>query len=65
MARFHGLTIASSTCAKNSRAALEGMLCRLAGSLDTVRAVGVDERRIPAVFRSDHTGDASHHAHEG
>jgi xylulokinase len=45
-ASLHGLTIASSTRANISRAAIEGMLCGLAAGLDAVRAVGVHQRRI-------------------
>src|SRR4051794_5584453 len=45
-ASVHGLTLASTTPANLSRAAIEGMLCGLADGLDAVRAVGVRERRI-------------------
>ncbi|WP_026556358.1 xylulokinase [Arthrobacter sp. 35W] len=45
-ASFHGLSIASSTRENFARAAIEGMLCGLAGGLDAITAMDVPVERI-------------------
>lgn len=45
-ASFHGLSIASTTRENISRAAIEGMLCGLAGGLEAITAAGVEVRRL-------------------
>ncbi|WP_306859870.1 xylulokinase [Arthrobacter bambusae] len=45
-ASFHGLSIASTTRPNIARAAIEGMLCGLAGGLDALRAQGVRAERL-------------------
>jgi xylulokinase len=45
-ASFSGLTIASTTRSNFARAAVEGMLCGLAGGLDALRALGHPAERI-------------------
>jgi xylulokinase len=43
---LHGLTLGTSTPAHLARAAVEGMLCGLAGGLDALVETGVEPRRI-------------------
>ncbi|PNH82262.1 xylulokinase [Arthrobacter sp. AFG20] len=45
-ASFSGLTIASTTRSNFARAAVEGMLCGLAGGLDALRALGHPAERL-------------------
>lgn len=45
-ASFHGLSIASTTRPNIARAAIEGMLCGLAGGLDALRDQGVRAERL-------------------
>jgi xylulokinase len=45
-ASFSGLTIASSTRSNIARAAVEGMLCGLAGGLDALRGLGHPAERL-------------------
>lgn len=45
-ASFHGLSIASTTRPNIARAAIEGMLCGLAGGLDALRAQGGPAERL-------------------
>lgn len=45
-ASFHGLSIASTTRSNIARAAIEGMLCGLAGGLDALRDQGVRAERL-------------------
>ena len=45
-ARLTGMTLASTTRENLARAAIEGMLCGLAGGLDALRACGVETGRI-------------------
>ncbi|UKA56383.1 xylulose kinase [Arthrobacter sp. FW305-BF8] len=45
-ASFSGLTIASTTRSNIARAAVEGMLCGLAGGLDALRALGHPAERL-------------------
>ena len=45
-ARFSGLTIASTTRSNIARAAVEGMLCGLAGGLDALRGLGHPAERL-------------------
>jgi xylulokinase len=45
-ASFSGLTIASTTRSNVARAAIEGMLCGLAGGLDALRALGHPAERL-------------------
>lgn len=45
-ASFHGLSIASTTRPNIARAAIEGMLCGLAGGLDALRAQGGRAERL-------------------
>ncbi|MGM7776664.1 xylulokinase [Arthrobacter sp. KNU-44] len=45
-ASFHGLSIASTTRSNIARAAIEGMLCGLAGGLDALRAQGGRAERL-------------------
>ncbi|MGA7205637.1 MAG: FGGY-family carbohydrate kinase, partial [Specibacter sp.] len=45
-ASLHGLSIASTTRANVARAAIEGMLCSLAGGLDAIRDAGTDAARV-------------------
>ncbi|MFE4833340.1 xylulokinase [Arthrobacter sp. NPDC056691] len=45
-ASFSGLTIASTTRSNTARAAVEGMLCGLAGGLDALRGLGHPAERL-------------------
>lgn len=45
-ASFHGLSIASTTRVNIARAAIEGMLCGLAGGLEAITAAGVQVNRL-------------------
>jgi xylulokinase len=45
-ASFHGLSIASTTRANVARAAIEGMLCSLAGGLDAIQEAGTAAGRV-------------------
>ncbi|MBP2411800.1 xylulokinase [Arthrobacter stackebrandtii] len=45
-ASFHGLSIASTTRENISRAAIEGMLCGLAGGLEAIVDSGVEAKRL-------------------
>jgi len=45
-ASFHGLSIASITRPNIARAAIEGMLCGLAGGLDALRGQGLSAERL-------------------
>lgn len=45
-ASFHGLSIASTTRPNIARAAIEGMLCGLAGGLDALRSQGCRAERL-------------------
>ncbi|AIY03419.1 putative xylulokinase [Arthrobacter sp. PAMC 25486] len=45
-ASFHGLSIASTTRENTARAAIEGMLCGLAGGLEAITATGVTASRL-------------------
>ncbi|WP_332602820.1 xylulokinase [Arthrobacter sp. S2(2024)] len=48
-ASFHGLSIASTTRPNIARAAIEGMLCGLAGGLDALRDQGVRAERLQLI----------------